>query len=185
MKRKVCKFCGVRLTRQNAYISSQNKHRLRKICIECHNKLRIERTRKRRSKSRPILLKAINREQEIRFDNYIEKRRFVIIRKLQNIGHRPAIGFCSRVGQRVEHIVEERDKDNNVHRFYQEMRCSECSGLIRFDERGFKACVECGLLTEVFTLENELQPGTMPRDLRSSEYYSHARQDNSSQKGSA
>lgn len=171
-----CRSCNKKIDRTNAYKNRKRGRGYRLICKECHNKLSYERKRKSRTKNKPVLLKAINRENPIAFSTYADKREFLLLRRQQSIGARPAIGHSSRVGQRVEQVIEERDKDTKeVHRYQLESRCSECQGIIRYDDRGFKVCESCGLLAELFTLSNELSADQLPNDLPAHEYYSHAR----------
>jgi len=175
MSKHSCRSCGVKLCRENAYKNRKRGHGYRGICKACHNKQSYDRKRVSRTIKRSYRLKAINRAKPIEFSSSDDKRRFLLLRRLQSIGIRPSIGFTSRLGQRVEHIVEERNKETReLKRYYLETLCSECSGIIRFDDRGFKVCVHCGLLAELSTLDNELGPEIGPRDLRQNEYYSHA-----------
>ena len=178
MARHVCGLCGTKLTRQNAYKNRKKGRGYRRICKECDNKRRIAHRAKNGQRKTTYILKAINRAKPILFSSPDEKRRFVTLRRLQSIGVRPKVGHSSRVGQRVEHIVEERNQETKeIRHYYEETLCSECGGIIRFDDRGFKACVNCGLLADIFTLSNELGPEPLDRDLRADEYYGHARQD--------
>lgn len=181
-----CRACGAKINRKNAYKNRKRGRGYILICKECRKKQIISARSRRKHENPTYLLKAINRAKPILFPSADDKRRFVTLRRLQSIGVRPKVGHSSRVGQRVEHIVEERDKDTNeIRRHYEETRCSECGGIIRYDDRGFKVCVSCGLLAELFTLSNELDPEPQARDLRSNEYYSYARQDISSEEESA
>lgn len=175
---RICRICKTKLTRQNAYRQQNNSRRLRHICKECRKKQIMASERERKVKKPTYRVKAINRANPIEFSTYQAKHQFVTLRRLQSIGVRPKVGHSSRVGQRVEHIEEERNEDDGeVRRYYQETLCSECGSIIRYDDRGFKVCISCGLLAELFTLDNELGPDLSARDLRADEYYSHARRD--------
>jgi len=183
---RFCCSCGVKLSRKNAYKNRKRGKGYRRFCKNCHNKQSYDKKLLRRTKLGTYKVKAINRANALIFSSYNEKRSFLTLRRLQSIGIHPSIGHSSRLGQRVEHIVEERDKETReLRRYYQETLCSECDGIIRFDDRGFKVCVDCGLLAELFTLSNELGTDAGPRDLRPHEYYSYARQDISSEEESA
>lgn len=186
MSRKFCSGCGARLTRENSYKNRKRHKSYRRLCKECDKKKRIAYREKYGQKKRVYYLKAINRESPIEFSTYAKKREFLLLRRQQSLGARPAIGFSSRVRQQVEQVIEERDRETKtVHRYQKESRCNECDGLIRYDDRGFKVCESCGLLAELFTLSNELGADQLPNDLPAHEYYSHARQDKSSMEGSA
>ena len=185
MAKHFCRECGVRLSRDNAYKNRKMGHGYRRLCKECDKKKRNVNNEKR-GKVSYLKVKAINRAKYIVFTSYAEKHSFLTLRRLQSIGVHPPVGHTSRLGQRVEHIVEERNEDTGeLRRYYEETLCAECGGIIRFDDRGFKVCVNCGLLAEIFTLSNELGPEPGHRDLRPYEYYSYARQDISSDEESA
>lgn len=94
------------------------------------------------------------------------------------------MGNESKVNQRVEHLVEDRDEHGELHRWYESTKCDECGGAVRFNLHGFKQCEDCGLLSENFTLVNELDE-PKDRDLPQEEYYNYARQDISSDEESA
>jgi len=119
-------------------------------------------------------LKAKNREKLLQFQNRLEARRFILYRRLQAVGYQPPAGLCSRVGQKAERLIAHRDAETGaIKKHYEHAMCSECGGYIVFDERGFKVCVDCGLLDMNFTLENEMWPDHERRVLRPGEYYSH------------
>jgi hypothetical protein len=50
------------------------------------------------------------------------------------------------VGVAVQIMKEYTDDDGNVYHYYTNIYCDECGGIIRYDERGFLVCEDCGLL---------------------------------------
>jgi len=120
-------------------------------------------------------LKGKYRKISITFLNQEAKKRFLLCRRLQVIGCHPKVGHESKVGQRVEHLVEIRDNQTKeLHRYFTETVCDECKGEVRFNLHGFKECVSCGLLSANYTIINELDE-LQARDLPQEEYYGHAR----------
>jgi len=119
-------------------------------------------------------LKGKYRKISITFLNQEAKKHFLLCRRLQVIGCHPKVGHESKVGQRVEHLVEERTEHGEMHRYFIDTKCDECQGEVKFNPHGFKQCIECGLLSANFTLENELDE-PQDRDLPQEEYYGHAR----------
>jgi len=145
------------------------------MCKECDKKKRNEYNTRVGKSKHPVLLKVKNREKLLQFQNRLEARRFILYRRLQAVGYQPPAGHCSRVGQKVERLIAHRDAETGeIKKHYEHAMCSECGGHIVFDERGFKVCVDCGLLDMNFTLENEIWPGHERRVLRPGEYYSRA-----------
>lgn len=176
MAKHFCRSCGTRLNRENSYKNRKTRRGYRRICKEC-NKKESSSQRRKNNGNRRLILKGKYRKISITFLNDAAKREFVTCRRLQCVGCRPKVGNESKVGQRVEHLIEVRDNETNeLHRYYAETLCDECSGEVRFNANGFKQCATCGLLAANFTLENEMDTPRY-RDVSQEElYYSHARQ---------
>jgi len=170
---KHCHSCGVKINRKNSYPNRKRRKGYRRLCKLCDNKRRTEKNQSYGKKSR-LLLKGKYRKISITFLNQEAKKHFLLCRRLQVIGCHPKVGHESKVGQRVEHLVEIRDNETKeLHRYYTETVCDECEGEVQFNVHGFKQCVSCGLLSANYTLINELDT-PQARDLPQEEYYSHA-----------
>jgi hypothetical protein len=66
----------------------------------------------------------------------------------------------SKANQRVDDLLTIRDESDPYNPetncdIYLARRCDECSGIIRYDDHGFKICEECGLINSVIVLDNE------------------------------
>lgn len=57
---------------------------------------------------------------------------------------RPATGTESKCGRSID-VTLLRDQDGESYPFEVAGLCSECGGVIRFDDHGYKTCVECGV----------------------------------------
>ncbi len=183
MSKHFCRVCGTRLSRENAYKNRKRGHGYRRICKECLKKESLIARRKNNGNSR-IRLKGKYRHILINFPNQEAKKHFLLCRRQQVIGCHPKVGNESKVGQRVEHLVEKKDKHGETHRWFEETKCDECGEEVAFNAHGFKQCKGCGLLSANYTLINELDE-PQKRDLPQEEYYSYARQDISSEEESA
>ena len=181
---RVCRLCKVKLTRDNAYKQQSNFRRTLHICKDCRKKQIIAARSVMKQNKGPILLKGKYRKITISFQSQEAKKYFLHCRRQQVIGCHPKVGNESKVGQRVEHLVEKKDKHGEIHRWFEDTKCDECGGEVRFKENGFKRCIACGLLSSNYTLANELDE-PQKRDLPQEEYYSYARQDISSEEESA
>jgi hypothetical protein len=176
MSKHFCHTCGVRLSRQTAYKNPKNRRKYRRYCKECSKKQSFA-YRQKNNGNRRLRLKGKYRHILIDFETLQAKKHFLLCRRLQVIGCHPKVGNESKVGQRVEHLIEERDEHNELHRWYESTKCDECGGNVRFNAHGFKECMSCGLLSANFTLENEIDNEPKDRDLPQEEYYSHAGQE--------
>lgn len=184
MSKHFCHDCGVRLSRQTAYKNPKNRRRYRTICKTCSKKQTIANRAKNKQKGTPSLLKGKYRKITIAFQSQDSRKHFLLCRRLQVIGCHPKVGHESKVNQRVEHLVEDRDEHGEIHRWFEDTKCDECGGEVRFNAHGFKQCISCGLLSANYTLINEMDE-PQDRDLPQEEYYSYARQDMSSEEESA
>ena len=55
--------------------------------------------------------------------------------------------YSSPVGQSVWDLIETCDKNNrNVRYVWTVLKCDECGGIVRLDERMFPVCEKCGLV---------------------------------------
>ncbi|MCK9568677.1 hypothetical protein M0R72_07035 [Candidatus Pacearchaeota archaeon] len=183
MSKHFCRVCGIRLYRENAYKNRKSGHGYRRLCKECDKERRNANNAKSGKMSR-LQLKGKYRKITISFQSPEAKKHFLLYRRQQVIGCHPKVGNESKVGQRVEHLVEKQDKHGETHRWFESTKCDECGGEVRFKENGFKRCIECGLLSSNYTLSNELDE-PQKRDIPQEEYYSYARQDISSEEESA
>jgi len=180
---RVCDSCGVKLSRKNAYKNRKRRKGYRRLCKECDNKIRNDRRQANGQKSL-LRLKGKYRHILINFPDQEAKKHFLLCRRQQVIGCHPKVGNESKVGQRVEHMLEEYNEHGEVHRYFVATHCDECGEEVAFNAHGFKQCKSCGLLSANFTLANELDE-PQDRDLPQEEYYSYARQDISSEEESA
>jgi len=180
---RVCDSCGVKLSRKNAYKNRKRRKGYRRLCKECDNKIRNDRRQANGQKSL-LRLKGKYRHILINFPTQEAKKHFLLCRRQQVIGCHPKVGNESKVGQRVEHMLEEYNEHGEVHRYFVATHCDECGEEVAFNAHGFKQCKSCGLLSANFTLANELDE-PQDRDLPQEEYYSYARQDISSEEESA
>lgn len=80
--------------------------------------------------------------------------------------------FSSKVNQQVDIKVTHRNEDdpydpetNRVE--YVPQKCSECGGIVRYDEHGFKTCTICGLMSTIVSLDNDF---ILLNKIKSSDY---------------
>jgi hypothetical protein len=152
----ICRGCGAELTAENRYMHGSMKTR-GNICIKCYNIRRRSKYHANSTTECSILIKGrrfVGRR--VTFVNQVEKKLYQMQRRTQQIGCHPKTDTGSREGQLVDHIVEvEIPGENRVYRYYKTTRCSECWGEIRYDNHGYKVCVDCGLIDGESVLDTE------------------------------
>lgn len=176
MATKKCKVCGEKLTKINKY-KPKRGHTIGRICYVCYLKQKKSKYEKLTKIDRPVYMKGKYSNKIIEFKNIDAKRDFLRDRRLQCIGCHPKTGHSSRCGQSVEHLIEEETEDGRTIRQYTRTLCIECGGIVRYDNCGFKVCIECGLLaSSAPTMENEFRIYRDSYNIPQNEYYGHAGQ---------
>jgi hypothetical protein len=150
-----CRICKEKLTKCNRR-PNKNFTKAGRMCRTCYNKAQNEKYASR-LKLKTVFMKGKYSQIVIQFLSRDERNSFVVARRLQRIGCLPKSDSSSRTGQHVDHLVEEYDPTTQeTHRYYQLTVCDECGNILRYDKNGFKVCVNCGLCSCNFTLENEI-----------------------------
>ena len=170
MSRRFCRFCGVELNKQNAYKNSNNKRKLKLICKNCDNKQRLARIEKNGKIYRIKVRVGITRSHLIEFSSFALKNSFRVLRRLQIRWGRCHSSRSSNFNQRVEEIIEERQEDGTIHRFYRAAACSACHSEIRYDEHGYKVCSNCGLIRDDLVLPESHAENKFSHDSRAQTY---------------
>ena len=163
-----CKVCGIKLTQDNRYPSGNNRYR--RICISCFRKDRTERYKKCNKKYRIKVRVGITRSHLIEFSSFALKNSFRVLRRLQIRWGRCHSSRSSNFNQRVEEIIEERQEDGTIRRFYQAATCSACHSEIRYDEHGYKVCSNCGLIRDDLVLPESHAENKFSHDSRAQTY---------------
>ena len=159
-----CKVCGIRLTDDNRYSAGKNKRRYCKVHWNEYKEK--NRTKKYRIKVRV----GITRSHLIEFSSFALKNSFRVLRRLQIRWGRCHSSRSSNFNQRVEEIIEERQEDGTIHRFYQAATCSACHSEIRYDEHGYKVCSNCGLIRDDLVLPESHAENKFSHDSRAQTY---------------
>ena len=170
MTKHFCNCCGVRLTRQNAYRRSGNRHKLRRICIDCFKK---QRNDKYESGNKKFTTKV--RRGRLEFPSFEAKHEYITLRRLQARFGRGHISCSSNVNKavyvpRYEEIEHEDGKIILKH--YERMICEECGGLVVYKKNNFQICSDCGLIANdrlnIIYTEPTTQENRMSRRYRNS-----------------
>jgi hypothetical protein len=170
---KSCRECGCKLTHENRYWP-KNGHSIGRICQSCHKTLRRLRYAKRLNNPPTCLVIRKYHAGIIEFPSLEAKKQFLVDRKCQTVVSVIRNGYTSRVGQSVDHLIEEEDPNTGqILRSYTKTLCHECGGIVRFDHNGFKCCSICGLLDTNYTLSNEFEVRGDGYNMPQRRYYSH------------
>lgn len=159
-KTKLCKKCGIELSKENAWSKSAIRFKPHSYCKTCEAAYNREYYKKNQAKIKKrsseqyrrdlnngfwATMKVGNKKHRIIFKTLSEKELFVTVRRLQirwGICH---TDLSSSENKKVDELVEERREDGKVRRYYIDTKCDECGGLIRY-QHGFKICECCGLV---------------------------------------
>lgn len=147
MSERRCKFCGILLDETNQYHDRIKKIPERLMCKKCRSReIAMRRSRKQsftyKVRKDGIILRTI------RFPSLVDKMNFIRLRQTMQKISRSASSYSSSVGKRVDIPVKIKRKKKVVGVVYLPLRCDECGGIIRYDERGFKVCEDCGLFAK-------------------------------------
>jgi hypothetical protein len=171
---KKCNICGVKLNYENRYMRSGNRGH-EKICKECYKERRNQRYKNTNNRPTCLVIRKYH-SGIIEFPSLEAKKQFLVDRKCQTVVSVVRNGHTSRVGQSVDHLIEEEDPNTGqILRSYTKTLCHECGGIVRFDSNGFKCCSVCGLLDTNYTLSNEFEIRGDGYNMPQRRYYSHAR----------
>lgn len=143
--RSHCKRCAslgiiTVLTPENTYKRNDTYNKLHCYCKECYLIIQKERTsalNKNGKKYTALVKNGVKyRSRRIYFDSLDEKRSFLNGRKSAN--------KCFRSNDTNSGLpigASARDGDPE--------KCDECNGILRYDERGFLCCDDCGLISDI------------------------------------
>lgn len=146
MSERRCKFCGVLLDETNQYYEGIKKKPKRLVCKECRSReIAMQRRWKQSFRYRVREGEII---RTIRFPSLVDKMNFIRLRRTMQKISKSVSSYSSSVGKRVDIPVKIKRKKKVVGIMYLPLRCDECGGTIRYDERGFKVCEDCGLFAK-------------------------------------
>lgn len=142
-KKKVCRVCGERLTKENRY-RYKSKHSIGLICKECYKKQRTARYQRRNKKYTITIDRGRNPPFKLKFDSIEDRQFFSTWRRLQirwGQCHTDPSGFA---GKAVDRFIQYMDQDTMTYRQYFITETCACGGIIRYDTSGYKICDKCG-----------------------------------------
>lgn len=143
--RSRCKVCGTVLTEENAYKRKDTYNKLHCYCKKHYLEIQKDRTKLivENGKKFTTTVKTGNTVKRIFFDSLDEKHAFIGSRRSNAKCYR---GNDTSVGIRVGSAASDGDPEF----------CDECGGTLRYDNRGFLCCEECGLLSDILPLYREV-----------------------------
>lgn len=143
-KKKVCRVCGEKLTRENRYRTKYGKN-LGLICKECRNKQKRRGYKTIPKKYTITIDRGSYHPFKLEFDSINERHDFRTWRQLQirwGQSHTDPSGFA---GKAVDRFIQYMDRDTRTYRQYYITETCNCGGIIRYDSSGYKICDNCGL----------------------------------------